>query len=203
MNYDSNKTAVLLMFVGAAQVILAAIVSESVYSGVNVVQKEMTALGTFSSAGNYAAIFDVSVLLLGLTVIAGAYFIQRIFRNKLFTALLSVSGAGVVAMALVANFSLQLHSIFAMVTFVALAVSAFMSYKFEKSPLSYVSVVLGVVMLSALVLFVLGQVNSGFYLGISIGGMERFIIYPALLWLLGFGAYLIGDSSETVPANKV
>jgi hypothetical protein len=58
-------------------------------------------------------------------------------------------------------------------------------------------------MFSAIILFALRQGSSVFYFAIGIGGMERFIIYPGLLWLLGFGAYLIGDSSETLPANKV
>jgi hypothetical protein len=42
----------------------------------------------------------------------------------------------------------------------------------------------------------LGQGDSAFYLGLGLGGIERVIIYPMALWLLGFGAYLIGDSSD-------
>jgi hypothetical protein len=48
----------------------------------------------------------------------------------------------------------------------------------------------------------LGQGSSGFYLGLALGGMERFIIYPVLLWMLGFGAYLIGNSSDTTTTSK-
>jgi hypothetical protein len=46
------------------------------------------------------------------------------------------------------------------------------------------------------VLFMLGQGDSAFYLGLGLGGIERFVVYPLLLWMLGFGAYLIGDSSD-------
>jgi uncharacterized RDD family membrane protein YckC len=77
-----------------------------------------------------------------------------------------------------------------------------MSYKFEKSPLFHVSVILGAVSLLAIVLFILGHGSSGFYLGLGLGGMERFIIYPVLLWALGFGAYLIVESSETATTSK-
>ena len=95
------------------------------------------------------------------------------------------------------NISLPIHDVFALVAFVSLGVSAIMSYKFEKSPFSHISVILGAVPLLALVLFLLGEGNSGFYLGIGLGGMERLVIYPILVWLFGFGAYLIGDSSDT------
>jgi hypothetical protein len=72
-----------------------------------------------------------------------------------------------------------------------------MSYKLQKPPFSYFSVILGVVMLLALVLFA-----SGTFLGLGKGGMERMIAYPALLWAIGFGGHLISYSSDTSPAKK-
>jgi hypothetical protein len=55
--------------------------------------------------------------------------------------------------------------------------------------------------LAALALFALGLVESGsitsteaydsfFYLGLGPGGMERMIVYPALMWLAAFGGHL-------------
>ncbi len=199
MNYSDKRIAGLPFFVGVVQFVLAVVVSEAVYSGYSVGQQVMSDLGDWSLAGNSAVIFDVSVILLGIFVIVGAYFIQRIFKNRLFTSLVLMSGVGCVGGGLVAeNIFLPLHLIFALVAFVFGASSAIMSYKFVKSPLSYVSVILGAVTLSAVVLSNLGySVNSGFYLGLGFGGIERFIIYPVLLWVLGFGAYLIGDSGDT------
>jgi hypothetical protein len=66
-----------------------------------------------------------------------------------------------------------------------------------KRPFSLISIVLGVMTLGALALFSLGIIasgsitsdiayDSGFYLGLGPGGMERMIIYPALMWLVGF-----------------
>jgi hypothetical membrane protein len=203
MKYDNERIAGLLIFVGAMQYILAVVISESIYSGYSVRQAQSD-LGNWSLAGNAAAIFDVSLILLGVFGIAGAYFIQRVFKNRLFTSLLVISGVGAFVVGVVAeNISLPVHSVFALVAFVFGAAAAIMSYKFEKSPFSYLSVILGGVILLATVLFMLGyQGNSIFYLGLGLGGMERFIIYPLLLWLLGFGAYLIGDSSETATTSK-
>jgi hypothetical protein len=42
----------------------------------------------------------------------------------------------------------------------------------------------------------LGLFESGQYLGLGAGGMERMIAYPALMWGAGFGGYLIAYSQE-------
>jgi hypothetical protein len=61
---------------------------------------------------------------------------------------------------------------------------------------------LGAITLAALALFSLGLVASGsitsteaydsiFYLGLGPRGMERMIVYPALMWLAAFGGHLL------------
>jgi hypothetical protein len=37
------------------------------------------------------------------------------------------------------------------------------------------------------------------YLGLGAGGMERMIFYPAMIWTLGFGAYLLGEEGRSAP----
>jgi hypothetical protein len=65
-----------------------------------------------------------------------------------------------------------------------------------KNPLSLISVALGAITLGALALVSSGMVPSGsltsditydsvFYMGLGPGGMERMIVYPALMWLAG------------------
>jgi hypothetical membrane protein len=203
MNYDDKKIAGLLIFVAAAEFFLAVVISEAVYSGYSVGLQYMSDLGDWSKAGSSAAIFDVSLIFVGILAVVSAYFIQRAFKNRLFTYLFVIIGVCCTAVGIVAeNVYLPLHSVFSLIVFLGWAVAAIMSYKFEKSPLSHVSVILGALMLLALVLFILGQGSSGFYLGLGKGGMERFIIYPGLLWMLGFGAHLIGDSSRSATTSK-
>ena len=191
----------MLFVVGVVQYVLAVVISEATYSGYSVGQQYLSDLGDWSVAGNYAAIFNASAILWGISLIAGAYFIQRVFKNRLFTSLLVITGVGSVSAGVITiNISFSVHGILGLIAFVSAAASAIMSYKFVKSPLSYVSVILGSVALLATVLFFLGQGSSDFYLGL--GGMERFIVYPVLLWMLGFGAYLIGESSDTAVTSK-
>ena len=196
MDYDNKRVAGLLFVVAAVQYILLVVISEAVYSGYSV-QQYLSDLGDWSVAGNNAAIFNGSALLWGIFLIAGAYFIQQVFKNRLFTSLLAISGVGAVVSAVVSlNISFEVHGMFGLVAFLFGAAAAIMSYKLLKSPLCFISIILGAVTLLATVLFMLGQGNSDFYLGLGVGGIERFVVYPLLLWMLGFGAYLIGDSSD-------
>ncbi|MFB0523487.1 MAG: hypothetical protein ACETV1_07005, partial [Candidatus Bathyarchaeia archaeon] len=79
----------------------------------------------------------------------------------------------------------------------------------SKLPLSAISVVLGTMTLGALTLFAGGLVTTGsltsseppaseFFLSIGPGGMERMIVYPALIWLILFSGHLITLSSASI-----
>lgn len=204
MNYDNKKIAGFLIFVAAAQIILSVIISEAIYSGYSVGQQPISDLGDWTKAGNSAAIFDVSLILVGMLAVISAYFIQRTYKNRLFSSLFVIIGVCSTGVGIVAeDIYFPLHGLFAGIFFIALPAAAFTSYKFQKPPLSHISAILGAVMFLAFVLSILGQGSSGFYLGLGIGGMERFIIYPGFLWMLGFGAYLIGDSSEPSATSKL
>lgn len=204
MNWDNRKIAGLLLFVGVAQFILTKIVLETIYPGYLVGQQAISDLGNWGLAGNFAAVFSASAILLGVFIMAGAYFNGHGSKNRCFTALLAIAGVGNVVVGVVAeNVIPSVHSIFALIMFASWAVAALLSYKFVKSPFSYVSVTLGAVSLLMLVLSLLGQrVSSSFALGLGMGGMERLVVYPLWFWTLGFGAYLIGESSDTTITGK-
>ena len=197
MNHDNKRIAGLLFFVVPVQFFLAAIICEALYPGYSVGQQFMSDLGNWSLAGNYPAIYNVSVIFSGIIGIASAYFIQRVFRYSLFNSLLVVSDICYVCVGVVAeDVSLPVHGISGLVALIFGLAAMIMSYKFVKSPLSYAPVILGGVILLAVVLQA-----SGFYLGLGLGGIERLEIYPSLLWSLGFGAYLVGESGNTVSTS--
>jgi len=197
MNHDNKRIAGLLFFVVPVQFFLAAIICEALYPGYSVGQQFMSDLGNWSLAGNYAAIYNISIIFAGIIGIASAYFIQRVFKNRLFTSLLVVSDVCYVFVGVVSeDISLPVHGISGLVALVFGLAAMIMSYKFVKSPLSYAPVILGGVTLLALVLQA-----SGFYLGLGLGGIERLEMYPSLLWSIGFGAYLVGESGNTVSTS--
>jgi len=197
MNFDNKRIAGLLFFIAAVQFVLVAIICEALYPGYSVGQQFMSDLGNWSLAGNYAAIFNASIIFAGLIGVVSAYFIQRVFRNRLFTSLLVVGDVCYVMVGVVSeDISLPVHGVFGLVGLVFGLAAMLVSYRFVKSPLSYAPVILGGVIILAMVLQA-----SGFYLGLGLGGIERLEMYPSLLWSLGFGAYLVGESGSTVSTS--
>jgi hypothetical membrane protein len=84
-----------------------------------------------------------------------------------------------------------IHQIVSLITFVFAGLSAIASYRVQKAPSSYFSILLGVMTLVALALYV-----SNVFLGLGPGGMERMIVYPALIWAVGFSASLTASSTN-------
>jgi hypothetical membrane protein len=60
-----------------------------------------------------------------------------------------------------------------------------------KNIISVFWAILGTVALIALVLYAMG-----IYLGLGVGGMERLIVYPDILWALGFGGWIVAKYEE-------
>jgi hypothetical membrane protein len=64
-------------------------------------------------------------------------------------------------------------------------------------PFSAVTVILGLMSLGSLALFI-----ARMDLGLGVGGMERMIAYPILMWGAGFGGYLIVHPEERTTQQK-
>lgn len=188
MKYDDRKVAGALIFIASVQCVLGIITAETLYPGYSTSENYISDLGV----GPSALVFNSSVFLLGAIIVAGVYFFQRAFGSRLLTILLILTGVGAMGVGLFPeNFGI-LHVVASLITFLFGGLTAILSYRLVKPPLSYFSVILGVVSLAALVLF-----GSGNYMGLGKGGMERMVAYPALLWAVGFSSHLIGSSTET------
>jgi hypothetical membrane protein len=200
---NAAKSGVAI-FVGAVQFGVLLIVSEIIYSAngtkvgyvhgyaYSVFENYVSDLGaTCPSSGSCyippsALLFDSSIALLGLLIILGAYFLHRAFKWMPATVLIVLTGVGALGVGLAPETTGIWHGIFSLMVFLFAGLSTIVTYRFQKKPMSYFSVLLGVLTLIALVLFVLD-----IYLGLGPGGMERIIVYPTLLWAIGFGGHLM------------
>ena len=192
--YSDGKIAGTLLFVGSAQFIIALIVAEAFYPGYSVAQNFISDLGATCRATCLVVqptsiIFNSSVTLLGLLAIVASYFIKREFRWRTLTFLVIMSGVGITGVGVFPETAGVVHHIVSLIAFLFAGLSAIASYKLQKAPSSYFSVLLGVMTIVALTLCV-----SNIFLGLGQGGMERMIVYPALIWTVGFGAYIMGKT---------
>lgn len=182
MNKTYTKVAGSLILVGATQFIVGIFVAEALYAGYSTANNYISDLGV----GPSALVFNASVFLFGLLSVGGAYFIMRAYGRGIMPVLFLLSGIGAMGVGAFTEDTGVLHGVAALMAFLFGSLSAITAYKIEKPPLTYLSVIMGLVALVALALF-----GTGNYLGLGKGGMERMIVYPILLWVIAFGGHLI------------
>jgi hypothetical membrane protein len=197
MKYRNEKAAGVLFFVAAVQFILGLVISEALYPDYSLSGNYVSDLGI----GPSAIVFNSSVFLLGLLLVIGVYFIRQLSDFKMLNIFLFLMAIGAMGVGVFTEDFPIAHAAVALMAFFFGGLSAIASAKVLKKPFSLVSIALGAMTVGALVLYSSGIITSGsltgnvaydsnFYLGLGPGGMERMVIYPALLWLAGFGAYL-------------
>lgn len=200
MTYSSQRLAGTLLLVGLAQFILLLQISEVLYPNYSTSQNYISDLGatckfpsgTCTVVQPSATIFNSSLIVLGILVVISAYFLQKAFGQKVFSILVLLAGFGATGVGLFPETTGIIHLAFAFVTFIFMGLAALMSYRILQSPLNYVSIILGVLSLVDLILFVTGN-----NLGLGVGGMERMIMYPVLVWGLAFAGFLINRFPES------
>jgi len=165
---------------------------------------DMAAIGTQTTA-----IEEVAILGLAIPWIVGAFYLFRNTGKKSLMFLNLLPGIGAFLAALSPeNVNIAIHSVGALLAFPFGAIAAILSYRMIHSPFKYFSVGLGALSLIATLVTFLGQwiigpcgtcvgntpgyVQSLNKLLLGLGGWESMIIYPLIIWLIGFGNYLLG-----------
>lgn len=199
MAHPNGNMAGVLFLVASAQFILGLVVAEALYSGYSIADNYISDLGV----GPSSMVFNSSAFLFGLLSIIGAYFLPRTLDFRSLTILLILMAIGAMGVGIFTSaFSTTIHGVVSLMAFGFGGLSTIASFKVTKLPFSAISVILGVMTLGALALFAAGLVTTGsltsseppaseFFLGIGPGGMERMIVYPALIWLTLFSGHLI------------
>lgn len=137
-----------------------------------------------------ATIFNFAMIIAGILILIGNYFLFKAYHDKIGGILVGLLGLGALGVGVFPGNMTPMHPIFSLMTFICGGLSAIYSYKLIKSPLKYISLLLGI-----LSLFFLFTYNL-FIPVLGGGGVERWVAYPVIMWLLGFGGYLMGKGSE-------
>ena len=188
----------LLFLVAVTQFVLCIIIAEALYPGYSVSANYISDLGV----GPSAIVFNSSVFLLGLLLLAGTYLQRHTPNLKTLNILLLLMAVGAMGVGIFTKDYTLPHGAVSSAAFFFAGLSAIASFKLLPKTLAQISIALGATTLTALALFSAGMLTSGsitstttydsnFYLGLGPGGMERMIIYPTLMWLAAFGGHLI------------
>jgi len=195
---DAAKAGTSL-FIGVVQFAVFEMIAEFVYPNYSVSGNHISDLGppcsngTTCPSGTSWMIFDASIAFMGLCVLVSAYFFFRYFRWKPFVSLVGLAGVGALGVGIFNESApYMLHDIFSLLTFIGIGLTALVSFRLQKPPLGYFSIILGLVTLTSLVLYVPdGGVSMGASIGIGPGGLERMIVYPVLFWSLAFSGQMM------------
>jgi hypothetical membrane protein len=202
---DTKIAGVLLSIAGAA-ILLGFITAEALYPGIYTTHTNTVShLGASEPPNSVvlqpsAAIFDITMLVTGAMILAGAWFAYRALRRKAVlipTALLGVGTLGVGVFPLTHPAP---HTLFAFTAFLAGGIAIVLSSRVTTAPFRYLWTALGAIALGATVL-ALDAFRSWAPMGeLGEGGLERWIVYPIVLWLVAFGSYLM--AAPAAPAFK-
>jgi hypothetical membrane protein len=180
----STRIAGLLSFVGSSQFLIIMLICEALYPGYSISENMISDLGVGSTTG----LFNSSIIFLGLLIILSAISFHSFHKNKIFTIIMILTGAGAMGVGIFPENLSTYHDIFAGITFIFGGLSEMLSFVLIRFPMSMAAIFLGGLTLGSLVLFAFGV-----HLGLGPGGMERMIVYPVILWGASFGGYLMAS----------
>jgi hypothetical membrane protein len=186
-----------LLFLAGATILMGIITAEALYPGTfSTGANEISDLGGTRPPNSVilqpsATIFDVSMMLIGVLVMVASGFVQRAFGRRSVTIPIAVLGVGAFGVGIFPGNTGNPHAIFAMVTFISGGIAALTAARVTSGPFRYISYLLGTASLGTLVTYMLlGDASPMGVLGI--GGVERWIVFPVVLWVTAYGGYLCG-----------
>ncbi|MFW9954320.1 MAG: DUF998 domain-containing protein [Candidatus Thorarchaeota archaeon] len=196
MRIDRLALSGYLFFIGGIQWFLGLLAAESWYPGYSNRIDYVSDLGV----GPTAVLYNTSVFILGAFLVAGAYVYYSSRKAKDLSILTFLTGIGAMGVGVFTIDSQPMHSVFTLIAILFGSFSAIDSFRHLKRPMSYISLVLGIISIVSVVVFFpylgLPVGSTETFLGMAKGSMERWAIYPLLAWIIGFGSHLTGFTVE-------
>ena len=134
-------------------------------------------------------IFNLTMMASGLLVLVGAAFLQLALAHRPTTLVVAVVGMGALGVGVFPGNTGGIHAVFAMFTFIGGGIAAIVTARETRPPFSYLSAALGAVSLAVLFSYLL--LGDGTPIApLGVGGVERWVAYPIVIWITAFGGYL-------------
>jgi hypothetical membrane protein len=194
---NNLKIAGLLFYLSGAIVLMGIITAEAMYpSGYTTFKNEISDLGATKQPNSVSfepssSIFNSIMWLSGLMILTATFYQHKYFKKLLFTIPAVLFGLGLFGVGIFPGNIVPYHGMSAMLAFLAGGVSAVTSAKIVKFPYKYVGILLGIISLTSWFLAVFSPSTLVPFIGI--GGTERWVAYPLMLWLTGIGGYLMNE----------
>lgn len=202
---DVRRTGSLFVF-GGLLFLLLTTAAEAIYPNFSLQVNSMSDLA--ATTADTTVVEETAILGLSLCWLVGAYYLYRNTGRRGLLVLNVLPGAAFLLAGLSPeNVNIVLHSIGAFLGFPVGAGAAVLSYRVIKTPFRFIAAALGALSFAATLVTFLGAravgpcgacsgetasyLQSLHELVLGLGGWESMIVYPLLIWLIGFGSYLL------------
>jgi len=206
MNFDKTRLAGTLLAVGVLQWFFSVMIAEGLHQGYNLTASSwipysnqihyVSELGV----GSTAPIFNTATIVLGIAVISASYLLYLKEKAILVYSLLFITGIGAIGVGIFPTDIQPTHGIFQSLALIFGAIVAIFSYRKQPIPQSIISLALGLISLISVIIFFpylgLGANDMSTFLGLGKGILERIVIYSLILWIFGYGYYILGKPKK-------
>jgi hypothetical membrane protein len=196
-----HKLAGGLLLTAGVTIVMGIITAEALYTNPYNARMEISDLGATETGvvlHPSSTIFNLTMLAAGAMILAGALFAHRALHRRAVTIPTGLLGLGVLGVGVFPGNIHPQHPLFAFTAFVAGGLAVLLSARVTSQPLRAIFAVMGIISLG----FTLASVvllGWGLFARLDLGGVERWMVYPVLLWLVGFGGYLVAPRPEQAP----
>jgi hypothetical membrane protein len=192
MRFSYLKLSGTLYFVSITWLMFAIMAAEFTYPGYSVSQNAISDLGATCRASGCivlqpsSSIFNYSIIVTGLLVVLGTYFLFKALHPKILSLLLAVAGICAAGVGIFPETAGPIHGLLASVVFLTMGLGAISAFRLVPTPLNIISIIMGALTLVFALLY-----RGHDFLSFGPGGTERFVVYPVLFWVLAFAGHLI------------
>jgi hypothetical membrane protein len=190
---------------GLALFVLAAQFMTVIMLGASIAPNYDDSAGAISDLGVIAAtapLFNASLVVVGVLNIVGGYLLYQVHRRAWCLAAFGLAGIGAIGAGVFPLDTGAMHGLSALLGFVFLNVEAIMVGTLLLGWMRPISFLAGAIGLVFVVLMAVGDSGNAAAFGpIGHGGTERMIVYPAMIWLIALGGYLMASSADDDPTR--
>ena len=195
---DPTRLAGVLLFALAAGFMTVIMLAPSMAPGYDYPGGAISDLGAIPET---ALLFNAALVVVGALNLVAGWLLARALGRAWILPVFAVAGIGAAGAGVFPLGSGGPHGLFALVAFVAFNLEALASVSITTGPMRMISAGAGVLGMVFVVLMAVGDGGNPAAFGpIGHGGTERMIVYPAMLWMLAFGGYLMGGRRASSPS---
>lgn len=208
--FAGSKAAVRagILFAAAGIIILLGIITaEALYPDIYTTHdNEISDLGATRPPDSIirqpsARIFNSTMLASGTALLVGAFSLRQAGSAKRIWITNGLMGLGVFGVGVFPG-NYAPHGIFAMLAFVAGGLAAVLTGTKLSGPVRLMSIGLGAATLGSLAIALVGDLTP-IWDEMGDGGVERWVAYPVVLWMVLFGGFALGNpqAARGAPAS--